>query len=173
MALAREAEPCVFMTFDDDIRYPVGYADTLVEALVRYQGKAVVGIHGILFTPPYRSYTRDMKQYHFQSMLESDARVDVVGGGTLAMVSNAFPVDPVAWAGHTDMDDLMLAIEAEKHHVSRYAIARPPRFLRAIEQDQSDSLWMRTQADDARQTARMLELIAMEERSPLGFPPRP
>ena len=70
------------------------------------------------------------------------------------------------------MDDLMLSVEAERLGMPRVALARPRGYLNAITCDQPDSIWVKTQRDDRRHTRQMIELIALEQRSRMGLPPR-
>ena len=45
LGLTREADPCVYLSVDDDILYPRDYVDRLVAALVSFNGRVVVGFH--------------------------------------------------------------------------------------------------------------------------------
>lgn len=161
--LLRETAPCMFFGFDDDILYPADHVARLAKALVRRDGNAVVGIHGVRFLPPYTHYAQSRKVFHFARRLFLDHRVDAVGSGTMAFVTSRFRFDPVAWA-YGDMSDLMIAIEAERQGLPRLVVARPRRALVPIRESQEDSLWARTKADDSRHTEQLKELLCLTGR---------
>jgi hypothetical protein len=171
LGLTRERDAVVYVTFDDDIIYPPDYVNTLIAGLARFGGRVVAGFHGTLFTHPYRSFRDDQNICHFRTGLAHDIRVDVLGTGTTALVSSVLPIDPRTWP-YTDLDDLMVALAAERREIPRVAIARPPRYLDAHAEQQSDSLWQRVQRDERRQVRMMGQLLAMERKSRLGLPPR-
>ena len=57
------------------------------------------------------------------------------------------------------MSDLIVAIEAVRQEVPRLAVRRPQHFLRAIMQNQPDSIWLQTRHDDSIQTALLQAAI--------------
>jgi hypothetical protein len=147
----------VFLTFDDDILYPRRYAFALVRALARHRGLALVGYHAARLRPPCRSYVRDRKVFHFRHGLLLDRPVHILGAGTLAYLSDRFRPDPAGWP-ERDMDDLMIAIQAERQHVLRFAVRRRRGFITPIAEDQPDSIWARTRQDDSRHAPHLAEL---------------
>lgn len=161
--LLQQPLPCLYFCFDDDILYPPEHVARLTAAILRYGGRAIVGIHSTNYLGPAARYARDRKVRHFASRLRFDKVTDELGCGTLAFPSQLLSFDPRRWP-HGDMDDLMLAIEAERHGVPRIAIRRPRRSLVPIRQDQPDSLWVRTLADDSRHSAQLVELQTLMGR---------
>jgi hypothetical protein len=160
LCLRELARPAVVVLADDDILYPPDYVATLVEVLGRLEGKAVVGVHGRIFTPPHRSYVNNAMTLHFEAALENACHVHELGSGTSAFVSDRFAVDPRTW-DRTDMDDLVVAIEAQKRGLPRIAVARPAGWLKPYAQGQDDSLWVRTKKDDSEQSRRMRGLLGL------------
>jgi hypothetical protein len=118
-----------------------------------------VGVHGRIFTPPHRSYVRDVRTLHFAAGADRPSHVHELGAGTSAFVSDRLPIDPREW-DRTDMDDLIVAIEAQKRGMPRIAVARPAGWLN-LAQEQADSLWARTKRDDSEQSRRMRGLLAL------------
>ncbi|OEO32743.1 hypothetical protein VW23_010120 [Devosia insulae DS-56] len=155
--LLQQKGPCLYFCFDDDILYPPDYVARLTAAICRYGGGAFVGVHGSDYPGAGTSYARDRKTRPFAKRLLIDRIVDELGCGTLAFPSELLSIDPRRWP-HGDMDDLMLAIEAERNGINRIAIRRRRRWLVPIRQSQPDSLWLRTLADDSRQSEELLEL---------------
>jgi hypothetical protein len=150
--------PAVIIPFDDDIEYPPDYVHTVVDALAAASGKAVVGYHGNIYLPPHQSYARHRFCYHFEQGLKTNSYVHDVGCGTCAFVSSELDFDPAEWPD-CDLDDILLAIEAQKRQLPRVALKRPPLFLKALSRNQPDSLWARAQTDDSRHSAAMKRLL--------------
>lgn len=160
LCLQQLSTPAVVAVVDDDIDYPEGYVERLVAVLAEAQGRAVVGVHGRIFIPPHRSYVRDAMQLHYGAGLTQACQVHELGVGTCAFVSTALDVDPRRW-DRCDMNDITIATEAQRRGLARIAIAREGGWLRPYEQDQPDSLWLRTQRDDSEQSRRMRGLIGL------------
>ncbi len=163
--LACESAPCLYFCFDDDIVYHAGHVERLARGVARYRGTALVGLHGARYLSPHARFLTHRRSYHFERGLRMDRRVDLLGSGTLGFVSDLLPVDPVRWA-HGDMDDLMLAIEAERLGIRRVALARPRRSVTGLAIDQSDSLWRRTVQDSTRHSEQLAELMRLSGRLP-------
>ena len=163
--LLQQTGPCLYFCFDDDILYPADYVARMTAAILRYGGLALVGVHGTNYPGPGSSYARDRKGRHFASRLRVDRVIDELGSGTVAFPSALLDIDPRRWP-HGDMDDLMLAIEAERHAIGRIAIRRRRRWLVPLHQGQPDSLWVRTLDDDSRQSAQLVELKTLMGRLP-------
>jgi len=152
--------PTVVTPVDDDIIYPPNYISRLVGALQRLGGQAIVGVHGRIFTPPHKSYVRDVAVLHFTHQVERPCHVHELGTGTSAFVSSNFNANPKDW-GRTDMGDIDVAIEAQQRGLPRIVIARTRGWLKAFAETQSDSLWTRTTKDDSEQSRRMCTLLSL------------
>lgn len=161
--LAEEPLPCLYFGFDDDILYRPGHVRRLRSALIGYAGNAVVGLHGARFLDPMARYTEQRLVYHFPSALLADEVVDQLGAGTCAFVSSRLPLDPRTWP-HGDMDDLMLAIEAERLGLPRIAVRRPRNSAVPLHPDEPDSLWEKAKLDDSRQTLQLRTLMRLMGR---------
>ncbi|MBI2803508.1 MAG: hypothetical protein HYX68_00815 [Planctomycetes bacterium] len=133
--------------------------DWLTNALRRHHFRAVVGVHGLSFRPPHRSYLRDRLVQHFAAGSVMDCHVDELGSGTIAFHSQLVSFHPRKWRHHT-MTDLMVAIEAMQQGVPRISVRRPAKFLRPLEEGQPDSLWQALQRDETRETAIMHAALA-------------
>lgn len=165
--LSRESAPCCYFGFDDDILYKAGHVDRLVRGLRRYRGRAVVGLHGRRALSPDATFSTGRRSYHFERRLWLDHVVDDLGAGTIALVSSALTLDPPGWP-YGDMDDQMLAIDAERQGVPRVAIARPERSIEAIATNQPDSLFAAARRDDTRQTEQVRRLLELMGKRPTG-----
>ena len=163
-------DPVVVVSVDDDIIYPPDYVERLVQALQRRQGKAVVGVFGRVFLPPHQSYTSDAATFHFANALDRDWHVHELGTGTSAFISSYLPLNPKDW-DRNDMDDIIVATEAQARGLPRIAVARAAGWLRPHSEGQADSLWTKTLADDSEQARRMRALLSLySDRQPVRKP---
>jgi hypothetical protein len=160
LCLQHISTPSVIIAADDDIVYPKDYVDRLIKALDEWNGRAFVGVHGRIFLPPYSSYVRNAECVHFSHRLKQPRYVDVLGCGTSAFVSSQLDVNPSTWA-RACLDDIVMAIEAQKRLLPRIAIARPAGWLKPYATCQSDSLWRKTLENDAPHTELMQSLLSM------------
>lgn len=160
LCLSQLSSPAVVVLVDDDIDYPQDYVDRLVAVLQQLDGKAIVGVFGRIFLPPHESYTRHANMLHFTHQLTQTSHVHEVGTGTCAFVSSNFEVDPRQWDRY-DMDDIIVAIEAQRRGLPRIAVPRSAGWLKAYAENQPDSLWRKTLADDTEQTRRMRALLRL------------
>lgn len=142
----------LFFGFDDDIIYPRDYTRALSAALAARGNRALVGVFGVVYREPYRSYVNDRITYHFAAALAAPRDVDALGTGTVAFDMGVYRPDFLAWES-TKMLDLKLAIEAHGKGLSRVAIRRPPDYLKAIAEAQADSLWKARLASDTVESA--------------------
>lgn len=160
LCLERLSQLAVVLVVDDDILYPPDYAARMVHGLGRFSGQALLGVHGRVFLPPHASYSEHAFSHHFQAALEGASYVHEVGVGTCAFLSDRLAVDPRGWDRY-DMDDIVMAIEAEKRGLPRIAIDRGKNWLRPLAEDQEDSLFRRMRADDSEQSRRMRLLLSL------------
>jgi hypothetical protein len=147
-------DACLYFAFDDDIFYPPAYVELLACALERHHFGAIVGFHAMRFRPPHLSYRADRGVLHFTAPFIADSPADELGSGTLAFHTGRFNLDVTAWTHHT-MTDLLLAIEAVRRGVPRFAVRRPAGFLKPLEELQPDSLFTMLKKDDSKETAIM------------------
>jgi SEC-C motif len=158
--LKRLDVPSIFVTVDDDIKYPANYVDTLVDFLAKTGGRYLVGAHGRTFVPPHLSYVRDAIALPFFGGVAANCHVHELGTGTCAFVSSVLDFDVETWPYH-DSQDICLAIEAEKRSIPRISIRRPAGWLRAYAELQPDSLWREALRDDRRQSDMMRTFLKM------------
>lgn len=153
----RDAIVCLF---DDDILYPPDYARRLAARLAAHGGRAIVGVHGGLFTPPHERYVRDRRTVRFVDALERESPVHVLGTGTIAFATAAFAPDPRTWR-HRGMDDLYVAAHARRAGLPLVAVARPAGWLTRLDGDQPDSIWRATKRDDRVQSELMRYVLSL------------
>lgn len=87
---------------------------------------------------------------------------DLRANGKLAMLfrTDTLRFDVRAWPD-VNMVDFSFALEARRRGVPLVMLPRPAHWLRALDEDQADSIWAGVLCDDARQTELARELAAL------------
>jgi hypothetical protein len=160
LCLEQLPRPAVVLVVDDDILYPPDYAERMAHGLAEFDGEALLGVHGRIFMPPHASYSEHAFSHHFQAAVDGATFVHEVGAGTCAFLSTRLAVDPRGWDRY-DMDDIVLAIEAQKRGLPRIVVERRADWLRPLAEDQDDSLFRKMRADDSEQSRRMRLLLSL------------
>lgn len=117
-----------YITADDDIDYPANYIANVIAGIDRYGGKAVVGVHGVVYGAGSRHF-RDRITFHFEEGLAEDMLVNVLGTGTVGFHTGTFRPDCLAFE-RTGMVDLVIGRSLNDLNVPAIALARPPKMLR-------------------------------------------
>lgn len=143
-----------FFTVDDDIEYPGDYCEHLVRAIEKYDRKAVVGVHGVILANPFvRYFSADRKVFSFKHALVQDARVNLLGTGTVAFHSNVLRprVDQFETTG---MADVWMALLAKERSIPMVSVERKIGWLKPIllEGDNGPTLFDEFCEDDREQT---------------------
>jgi hypothetical protein len=84
-------EPEKFL-LDDDIIYPLDYADRLIEFSKAFSGPVVLGVHGVSYLPGYTGGMSRRRVSQFYAGLGRFEAVDVLGTGTVSEVHDCATV---------------------------------------------------------------------------------
>lgn len=112
-----------YLTVDDDIHYPKGYVEYLVQGVDRYEGKAVVGMHGGIFRVrgafPPNILARDHRTlYPYDRAVPRDMAVHILGCGAMACRPKVVGLGPGMCTGELHSgDDEDLAVWAQRNRV--------------------------------------------------------
>lgn len=136
------------LTVDDDFLYPDNYVSTVLEAVDRYEKKAVISVHGRRVSIPTVNYYTDKGEF-FQctKTVSKDEPVDIVGTGVMAFHTDA--IKPLLKFSevftHTNMSDISFSIAMKKAGIPIMVIAHSEGWLKAI--PQQVSIGARTKLD--------------------------
>lgn len=148
-------------TVDDDIAYPPEYVQSLIRKIEFYERKAVVGLHGTVYSKPIRSFFRGRTLLHFEEPLENDVVVNQLGTGTVAFHTDLLRPD-LTWFETTGMADVWLALESRRRRIPLIAIARPPHWLMPLGAEET-TLFREFRKNDEMQTAVVRRLSPWRE----------
>jgi hypothetical protein len=150
------AGPAYLLTVDDDLYYPPDYVRTMVEAVDRYERRAVVSQHGRIYKAGrIPSYYRGGAVQAFRCLgsVDQDTPVNNVGTGVLALHSDALPMlalyedFPAA-----NMADVWFSILAKKRKLPLVVLAHKEGWIRHRPIDLNRTIWSQHRTRDHVQT---------------------
>ena len=148
-----EAPQGYYFTVDDDIFYPANYCDVLIRKIEEFDRKVIVGVHGIILAQPLERYSAGRTVLKYNEALEADAKVNILGSGTLAFHSSTIKIDVNRFSSK-GMADIWLAVLAKKASVDMIAVSRPEAWLRPLPSDHpSATLYDEMKSDDTKHTS--------------------
>ena len=148
-----------YFTFDDDIEYPHDYVRHLLCSIDDFDGKAVVGVHGVVNFESPANYSAERFIYHFAlCALDQPKLVNNLGTGTVAFWSGALEsIDPFAW-GRGGAVDIDFAILAKRQGVPMLCVQRHQGWLSAHELPSTDvPLFQENKAREEQLTKKLRE----------------
>ena len=130
----------VYVTLDDDLEYPLDYVRTLRDRVARFDNRAVVGLHGVMYEEYPKAYFRRRFIYHFEHASMPEARlVNNLGTGTVAFHSDCFKMlDPRRW-DRGGMVDIFISMEAKNNNVPMICIERHTGWLKSQKMPENDT----------------------------------
>ncbi|HEH9711660.1 TPA: glycosyltransferase family 2 protein [Pasteurella multocida] len=128
--LIKENKDGYYITCDDDIRYPADYINTMIKKINKYNDKAAIGLHGVIFPSRVNKYfSSDRIVYNFQKPLENDTAVNILGTGTVAFRVSIFNKFSLSDFEHPGMVDIYFSILCKKNNILQVCISRPSNWL--------------------------------------------
>ena len=127
-----------YLTVDDDITYPADYVKRMVAAVDRYDGKAIVVVHGNTFLPalPEGPIVPDNDNKiitMYNAAVEYDTQVHLGGMGTGIQVPKIIGAD---WSLFSDEknsgDDEKIAMYCSMNNIPIYALKRGRYWLKSM-----------------------------------------
>lgn len=142
-----------FFTVDDDLIYPKGYADYLIEKFEHYGAKFIVTLHGRTFLKyPVQSYYRSQhNNYRCLGTVLNDVVVHFGGTGVMMFHTNLlkFSYKDIL---HPNMADIWLAKFANEKSVKIVCLAHQEKYLGYQVEVGNDTIFDHNAHNDATQT---------------------
>ncbi len=156
--LAADIHEGIVLTVDDDIHYPPDYVETMVDAVNRYDGEAIVGIHGCVLpvgeaVKDWDEYRTNRRVHWFRRPVSTDLPVNIVGTGTMAYDASRIAFD---WTKYQQqrMVDIHVAVEAQRKGIPMITPPRGREWMVPIDPDEGDSaesIWDMVQTSEEMQ----------------------
>lgn len=135
---------------DDDIAYPADYVARMIQAIERYDRKAVVGVHGMKLSEPMVSFYKDRFVQHFRHALTEDSAVHVLGTGCMAYHASSLSVRQEDFE-KPNMADVWMALLCQRQRVPMVIIEHKADWITSLPTD--GSIYEKYKKDDSEQTA--------------------
>lgn len=119
----------IYFALDDDGLYPPNFVQHLVEGLLRYNKKAVVGLMGVLIREPVLSYYRSRTKYPAPKPLTKDIGVHLLGTGSICFHTDTIQVSPETDFPIPNMGDVWFALLGQKQSVPFICLRRPGKWM--------------------------------------------
>ena len=144
----------IYLSLDDDLRYPPDYVRRMASTVVRFKNKCVVGVHGI-FLPTLAHSFFDRSVIHYEKKWEVTAPVSILGTGTVA-----FSIEDTGISfdifKHHGMADIALALFMKERRIPPLVIRREAGWLSSLLPDDDSTLYRGAQRDSTRQTGAIV-----------------
>lgn len=142
-----------YFTIDDDILYPVDYAQCLIKAIENYGVNVMVGMHGVLLKDQPKGYFTDQRiVYSFTKALESPRLVNVLGTGTVAFRTDLIKKFDISEFFYSGMVDIFCSILARENNIPQVCIARHENWLTEMFLDNAPTLYSEYVHEDQKQS---------------------
>jgi hypothetical protein len=131
--LAAENYPGVFLTVDDDIIYPDGYAELLAARALENPMRPV-SLHGSILSPRFEDYyaqdgSRTIVRYFDDCPVDTD--VDIIGTGAMAFVPRAIGFS-TSWLTSAGLTDIEFSVRLRERDIRPLVVAHPGAWVHPV-----------------------------------------
>jgi hypothetical protein len=144
------------LTCDDDLIYPPDYVQKMIEAVDRYNGEAIVSLHGRELRPgkisSYYSPSNRIQAFHCLKELTEDHVIQNGAIGTGVMAWNADKIKiHYDWFKSPNMADIWLSVNARRLGIPLVVVKHPAEWLK-VGYDGEETIWHKHFNKDQKQT---------------------
>ncbi len=150
-----------YLSFDDDLDYPLEYVETMIKGIERYRRKCVCSFHGRSFEQfPITDYYRDARRrYYCLRAVSRDAPVEVPGTGCMGFHTSALTLSMRDFPSRS-MADVHMAVVLRRHRMDAICLAHDAGWLKHLPVDHSRSIYNRFKGACQEQTRRINEVFS-------------
>lgn len=148
-------------TIDDDIIYPANYISIMIEAIEKYQRKAIITTHGRRFKQfPVKSYYHaDADSYRCDGQLVKDEKIHVGGSGVMAYHTDTIKFS-ISNFKVTNMADIWVAIKCQNEGIPIICIAHKRAWITISKKfDNNYSIYVLLNRQDFYQTELVNSIV--------------
>lgn len=141
-------------TIDDDIIYPTDYVAEMINAIEKYQRRAVISLHGrILPNCKINSYYKNhVQQFSCLRSVAEDRQAHIIGTGVLAYHTDTIRV-PFETFKAANMADIWFSKYCQEHKVPRIIVKHQGGWIReSVYLDQTGTIYSHNVNDCSFQT---------------------
>ena len=142
----------VYITADDDFFYDRRYIGYLNDMVYRFNGKAIVGLHGKNHnTRPVKSYHHDAEYFYCMNELNRNTWVDYLGTGLMAFHTKRIEIHSSDFS-HKNMADPELCRMIKKNQWPTLCLSKQANFVVENRKGFDTAIWQQAAKDDTVQT---------------------
>lgn len=147
--LSLQTEPCIYLSCDDDIEYPVTYIEDIVSYVQTH--RCIVTHHGRKLRVLDRIYYSGHVGYAFNRSNMVCRNIDVAGTGVTAFDTEIFFPREIYKSDKKRMSDLIFSLEASKQKIPIKILRHKKGYLKQIEIDKKNSCYYLEKDDQSVQ----------------------
>lgn len=154
-----------FFTVDDDIVYPRNYTKYMIDAVEKYNRKAIITLHGRKYTryPITSMFETESKLYHFNENVIEDAVVDIGGTGVMCFHTDLMKL-PLDHFEIPNMADIWVAKWAKENRIKIICASHSQGYVKAQPFDEQ-SIYITAKSNDTVQTEIINSMLFSEYNS--------
>jgi len=137
-AFCEKHQDVYYLSFDDDLLYPVGYVRRMLDGVKKYNG--VVSLHGKTYPRPPEKFYKPLISYHCFNFRPDDTDVDIIGTGVCAFHTSRLKVKLADFL-EPNMADIWLSKLAWEQGVPLKVLSHPSRYLTYLQQENKNTIW--------------------------------
>jgi len=131
----------VYFAIDDDLLYPKGYADYMMEGIEKYNG--IVSLHGKIYTKPVLGFKNFKYVYRCLGTVTGDVHVNMIGSGCCAFSTNRLKLS-VDDFYLPNMADIFLSKVAMEQGVTMTVLKHNSGYLKYLAPPKGTTIWEST-----------------------------
>ena len=145
------------LTCDDDLIYPPDYAAKMIEVVDRYNGRAIISLHGRELKPgkiaSYYAPSSRLEAFRCLGDVPQDHLIQhgTVGTGVMAWNADKVKIE-YDWFQSPNMADVWLAVNAKRLGIPMVIAAHREGWLTYIDQPEGSTIWEQHFGNDQKQT---------------------
>lgn len=151
-------QDCIYLSCDDDLLYPKGYADFMAEQAKAY---TVVSLHGrrIQLDQDWQTsyYYGGHLVYSYLNDVDRIQKVDIIGTGVAAFNTKKFRPESIVHDPRHKMSDLLFSLEAAKQDRAMYVLPHKGAWVKPIRME--SSIYSETYRGDQTEHVKIVKEI--------------
>lgn len=147
----------IYLSCDDDFSYPEDYVPTMVRAVERWRGRAIVTAHGRVFTGRPHEFNQSVRSklgiVHYE--VKEGRWVNHGGTGVMAWDASAVKV-PATWP-ERNIADMQVSLWAQRNKVPIWLVPHKRRWLDSFATLDPNGIFRSSQAEGHRRRNTLLQ----------------
>jgi hypothetical protein len=128
----------IYLGCDDDLLYPKGYAQMMVDAVKKYKG--AVSLHGKRYLPPITNFKKWAMAYRCLGTVSDNVRINLIGTGCCAFDTNQLKISLQDFK-KPNMADVYFSKQCADQNVTMFVVAHQKGYLEYVPPPHNTTIW--------------------------------